>query len=167
MLFLVDGYNVTMADPTTCQLDKESQREALVRRLAARSRSLLGAGQVVVVFDARQQLGCTSEKVGPVTVVFAADADTEIVRRSAAAREQVTVVSNDRRLAARISQDVGRTVVYRKASVCFEQAPGTVGRKSRARTGGPDDDRPPDADTITRDLEAIWLPKTTSEEESE
>lgn len=167
MLFLIDGYNVTMADPATSQLDKEAQRDALVRRLAVRSRTLLGAGQVVVVFDARQQLGCTSDTVGVIQVVFASDADTEIVRRCAAARDQVTVVSNDRRLAARISQDVGRTVVYRESSAIFEQAQGTVGRKARSAKRASDDDRPREADSITRDLEAIWLQDETNERESE
>lgn len=157
MLFLVDGYNVTMADPATRGLDKERQRDDLVRRLSTRSRLLLGTGDVVVVFDARGQLGLATEKVGGVLVVFAPDADTEIVRRASMARGQVTVVSNDRRLTARISQDVGRQVVYREASVAFHAAAPdrTTGR--RIDSGAHDEPAPRGAADITRELEAIWL----------
>jgi len=40
MLFLVDGYNVTMADPATRDLGKEAMRDALAARLATRGASL-------------------------------------------------------------------------------------------------------------------------------
>lgn len=175
MLFLVDGYNVTMRDPATCALAKEQQRDALVRRLACRSREMLGRGEVVVVFDARGQLGVSAEAVSGVKVVYAPDADTEIVARCSAARGEVTVVSSDKRLSARISQDVARRVVYREASACFEEAGrGELrkgDRRGAARRGerpqpGTDEGAPPRADEITRELEGIWLANEDRDRES-
>lgn len=167
MLFLVDGYNVTMTDPATASCDKEQQRDALIRRLATRSKTLLGTGEVVVVFDARGQLGRSSEKTAGVRVVFAPDADSEIVRRCLAARGQVTVVTSDKRLTARISQDVGRHVVYRESSACFEGAQPASRRAAVGRKRPTDEDRPPHADDITRELEDIWLQGETEEKRTE
>lgn len=157
MLFLIDGYNVAMADPETRELAKEPMREALVGRLARGAAGLLGKGSVVVVFDAREQLGHTAQTVGSVRVVYATDADTEIVRRAGAAREHVVVVSNDMRLRARLSQDVTRRVEYRDASTCFEGATpsrrGSSGSAVRRDSGLPND-----ADAITAELKKLWLP---------
>jgi predicted RNA-binding protein with PIN domain len=157
MLFLVDGYNVAMADPNTRELAKEPMRAALVGRLARGAVGLLGKGSVVVVFDAREQLGHTAETIGPVRVVYATDADTEIVRRAAAAKEHVVVVSNDMRLRARLSQDVARRVEYRDASTCFEGAEPSRRGLKRAATSR-DIDLPSDADRITAELKKLWLP---------
>jgi len=55
MRFLVDGYNVTLSDPATKDLTLEEQREALVARLAARRRDLLGDGEVTVVSRCRRR----------------------------------------------------------------------------------------------------------------
>lgn len=156
MVFLVDGYNVAMADPDTRDMDKERMRSDLVARLATRGRGLLGAGRVVVVFDAREQYGLSAEVVAGVHVVYAADADSEIVRRAAAASEQVVVVTNDMRLRARLSQDVGRHVEYRDASSCFAAASPRVGKRARggiARETG----LPKGANDITEELKKLWL----------
>lgn len=164
MLFLIDGYNVTMTDPATSGLSKEQQREALVRRLSSHGRALLGKGEVVVVFDAHGQLGTASERIAGISVVFAPDADTEIVRRCAV-KGEITVISSDKRLQARISQDVGRRVVYREASTCFES--GSRRPRASAPSGSAPDDRPAaHADEITRELERLWLPGTDEEESS-
>ena len=168
MLFLIDGYNVTMRAGSGQAGSKESQRDELVRTLSARGRHLLGSGDIVCVFDARESLGRASERVGPVRVAFAPDADTEIVRRASAHKGQVTVVTDDMRLRARLSQDVGRHVRFRDTAAL--EAPdekpkrGIFGRGSgkaaRGGTGGPAD---PDrlsrkhADAITAELAREWL----------
>ncbi len=156
MLFLVDGYNVTMADPATRDLGKEAMRDALAARLATRGTSLLGAGVIVVVFDARDTLGVSSDTVGPVKIAYAADADTEIVRRAAAAHEQVVVVTNDMRLRARTSQDVVRRVEYRDAAVCFDGAEGQRGGTKRGRIDR-ESGLPKGANDITSELKKLWL----------
>lgn len=156
MVFLVDGYNVAMADPDTRDLDKERMRSELVARLGARGRGLLGSGRIVVVFDARGQYGLSTEVLAGVNVVYAADADTEIVRRADAAREQVVVVTNDMRLRARVSQDVGRQVEYRDASSCFASA--TVPARKDARGGiARETGLPKGANDITEELKKLWL----------
>lgn len=157
MLFLVDGYNVTMRDPATAGLSKERQREALVGRLARESAAMLGRGTVVVVFDARGQLGSSTESVAGVRVVYAPDADSEIVRRAEASGGEVTVVSSDKRLSARISQDVRRRVVYRDASACFEGARKARWRGRESAEPCVGEAAPPRADEITRELEGLWL----------
>ena len=80
MLFLVDGYNVTRADDVTRHLLPDDQRLALMRRLAARGRGLLGAGRIVVVWDRGHHAG--DEDTGAVEAVFSLDeiADDVIVR---------------------------------------------------------------------------------------
>lgn len=156
MIFLIDGYNVTMNDSATRGAEKEAQRDALVSRLRARGRELLGAGRITVVFDARESLGALAEDAGGVSVVYAPDADTEIVRRCAAAGEGVVVVTDDMRLRARISQDVGRRVEYRGASVVFDAAGrGQVRRRGAgiARETG----LPSGANEITEELKRLWL----------
>lgn len=159
MLFLVDGYNVVMKDPTTAGLDKEAQRDALVTRLGTSARRVLGAGDVVVVFDARMQLGTTAEKIAGLTVVYAADADDEIVRRAARATGQVVVVTNDMRLRARLSQDVSRRIEYRESDTVF--ASSTHGQRRPTGSGeAPDRELPmADADDITKELEKLWIPE--------
>ena len=46
MRFIVDGYNVTMADDATRPLPRADQRDALVARIAVRGEDLLGPGEV-------------------------------------------------------------------------------------------------------------------------
>ena len=157
MLFLVDGYNVTMRDPGASVLSKEGQRDALVARLNASGKSVLGTGTIVVVFDARGNLGASSEAVGAVKVVYAADADDEIVRRAAAAKGQVTVVTDDMRLRARLSQDVGRHTAFRDAAVCFRAAAKPAGRPGGPQVAREDEGLPPGAKDITAELAELWL----------
>lgn len=154
MLFLVDGYNVTKSDPATRDLSLEQQRHALAARLAASAGSVLGRGRVVAVFDAREQLGLTDEVHRGVAMVYAPDADTEIVARCARAGRQVTVVTSDMRLRMRISQDVGRWVVYRDASVMFAGA--TVSAPPPSARPAGDAGTPAHADEITKELEELW-----------
>jgi len=158
MLLLVDGYNVTMRDPEISGLSKEGQRESLLARLRIHGSALAPKGSVVVVFDARGELGHVAEPdLGAVRAVYAPDADTEIVRRCSAATGQVVVATDDMRLRARISQDVGRHVRFRSASELFGEA-----LKERSRSHS--DDRiardaglPKGANEITAELKKLWL----------
>ena len=156
MLLLVDGYNVTMRDDATKALSKEQQRESLIARLAAHSRELAHGGKIVAVFDAHAQLGSSTENRGAVTVAYAADADTEIVRRAEKASGQVTVATDDLRLRARISQDVGRHVRFIDGVSLSQAGVGTTGK----RKGGyvrRDAGLPAGANEITQELKELWL----------
>jgi len=167
MLFLIDGYNVTMRPGTGFRGSKEAQRDALVRELIVHGRRLLGAGDIVCVFDARESFGRSTERVGPVGIAFATDADAEIVRRAALARGQVTVVTDDMRLRARIAQDVGRHIRFRDTTVVSEGRPSvdSKGRgRDRGRGAGSGRDAREDgrvtrrqADQITAELAREWL----------
>ncbi len=157
MLLLVDGYNVTMRDPATSGRSKEAQRDELLTRLRVHARRLAPGGTVVVVFDAHRALGHSSETNGPVKVVYAEVADDEIVRRSRAASGRVVVVTDDLRMRARISQDVGRHVEYRGGSSVFAAtlaaASAAQGKSRVAR----DEGLPPGANGITEELKGLWL----------
>jgi len=172
MLFLIDGYNVTMRAGSGQPGSKESQRDALVRTLNTRGKRLLGSGDIVCVFDARESLGRSSERIGSVRVAFAPDADTEIVRRASAHKGQVTVVTDDLRLRARLSQDVGRHVRFRDTAVLdaavdvpaeapkrglFGRAGGKGRRGAGARQSDADRLSSKDAAAITAELEREWL----------
>lgn len=168
MLFLIDGYNVTMRAGSGQSGSKESQRDELVRTLNALGRRLLGSGDIVCVFDARESLGRASERVGSVRVVFAPDADTEIVRRASAHKGQITVVTDDMRLRARLSQDVGRHVRFRDTATLdapieaptrglFGRGGGKARRGSDAQPTDADKLPPGDAAAITAELEREWL----------
>lgn len=158
MLLLVDGYNVTMRDPHTASLTKQSQRASLVDRVRFAARTLAPRGSIVVVFDAREGLGISTEEAPPVKVVYAADADDEIVRRCSAAKGQITVVTDDMRLRARISQDVGRHVSFRSAEDLTTDGlkAARTAPKSRAEVAR-EDDLPHDAQAITDELKGLWL----------
>jgi len=154
MLVLVDGYNVTMRDPALAGRSKQGQRDALTERLRALSGRLARRGRVVVVFDARESLGASAESHGSVRVVYATDADSEIVRRAAAATGQVVVYTDDLRLRARLSQDVGRHLEYRDVSALFTGA----GRGAADRLPHAGEERlPKGAKDITAELEELWL----------
>lgn len=161
MLVLVDGYNVTMRDPALAGRSKEIQRDALVEHLRRAATSIAGrGGRVVVVFDAHAALGSSSESSGPLTVVYAASADDEIVRRAEGAGQSVAVYTDDLRLRMRISQDVGRHVEYRDVASLMTRT--AAGRPSGAdgRSRGPEADKglPRSArDDITAELEGLWL----------
>lgn len=131
MLVLVDGYNVTMADPALQRFSKEAQRDALCARLRVLAPVIAPKGRVIVVFDAHISPITTAEDAGGLKVLYADSADAEIVKQCAAARGNVTVYTNDMRLRARISQDVGRRIKYSDASPLF------VGNSSGAAGDGP------------------------------
>lgn len=157
MLLLVDGYNVTMRDPATSGRSKEGQREELLARLRVHARRIAPGGMVVVVFDAHSALGRSSDSVGAVKAVYASDADDEIVRRCGGASGRVVVVTDDLRLRARISQDVGRHIEYRDGSSVSAEtiagAPGSTREVPIVREAG----LPPGANKITQELKELWL----------
>lgn len=154
MRFLVDGYNVTMADDATRRLPKAEQRLALVRRLATRGGDLLGRGAVTVVFDgdpdvSAPAVGCT------VDVRFAKgeSADDVIVRLAAAERGEVVLVSSDRHLTERVLAVAAGRASARSASALFEEA-----RPARRRRGTPRDTGiPTGGNRITEELKKVWL----------
>lgn len=152
MRFLVDGYNVTRSDPATKELTLEQQREALVGRLAARRRDLLGDGEVTVVFDGVAG-GCGGTGRGAVEVRYARSPESadDLIARLAA-RGGVTVVTSDGGLARRV-KSTGAAVV--PSATCFEGARGRRRRGGRypASTAG----LPAGANEITRELKDLWL----------
>jgi len=152
MRFLIDGYNVTCADPRTRDLAPEEQRDALVRRLAARGADLLGRGPITVVFDGVAG-GTGQAGQGQVSVRYARSpesADDLIVKL--AALGGTTVVTDDRELAGRVRV---RGAEVLASAVCFEQASArkVSGRRYRAASAG----LPPGAHEITRELKDLWL----------
>lgn len=155
MLVLVDGYNVTMRDAATCTLSKEGQREALLARMRARAHEIAPSGRVIVVFDAKAELGHSSQGGALVSAVYASVADDEIVRRCSAVSGRIVVITDDLRLRARISQDVGRHVEFRDGSTLHEGAMRRAPRSDRpvARESG----LPPGANKITEELKKLWL----------
>lgn len=157
MLLLVDGYNVTMRDPATSGRSKESQREQLLARLGVHARQLAPGGAVVVVFDAHGSLGRSSEAVGAVKAVYADVADDEIVRRCCGATGRVVVVTDDLRMRARISQDVGRHVEYRDGSSVYAETIGGASRSSGTTPMARETGLPPGANKITEELKGLWL----------
>ena len=162
MLFLVDGYNVTKADPVTRELSLATQRDALVARLRARGRDLLGAGSIVVVFDGDAGQAARQPDTYPVKVEFSRgqSADDAIVGvASRSPREQVCLVTSDRGLADRVRAHLGARLDVRERQVLFEAAR----RQSRPRRSGADvaeeAGTPPGANRITEDLKKLWLDK--------
>jgi len=157
MLLLVDGYNVTMRDPATSGRSKEGQRDDLLARLRVHSGRLAAGGRIVVVFDAHAALGRSSSPDSTVREVYATDADDEIVRRCAAANGKIVVVTDDLRLRARISQDIGRQVEYRDASSVFAETLTASSRTSSRRPIARDVGLPSGANAITAELKDLWL----------
>jgi hypothetical protein len=158
MRYLIDGYNVTMADDATRRLDRDSMRLALVRRLSVRGRELLGdASPVTVVFDGGVLR--EDEVHGTLRVRFSGDesADDVIVRMAIAERGDVVVVTSDRELGSRIREHAGRSVDVRPVSSVFETASPVRPRRPPRRH--PHGGLPSGHETITRELEEIWLPK--------
>lgn len=156
MRFIVDGYNVAMADPATAGLPAEEQRAALVRRLAARGQALLGCGAILVVFDGVSD-GCDAA-AGAVQVRFSGGvAADEVIL--ALAGPGVTVVTSDRGLQARAE---GKGAQVLPASAAFEAAQVKKARPRRypASTVG----LPKGANLITEEMKRIWLADDGSEE---
>jgi predicted RNA-binding protein with PIN domain len=156
MLFLVDGYNVTRADEATRHLLPNDMRLALMRRLAARGRGLLGAGRIVVVWDKGHNAG--DEDIGGVEAVFSLDgiADDLIVRMAETAAGPVTIVTADRELKSRVRERRGRSTVILPTSTLFESAEQTHAKRRPAQRetyGG----LPKGHALITKELEDVWL----------
>jgi predicted RNA-binding protein with PIN domain len=157
MRYLIDGYNVTMADDATMRLDRDAQRLSLVRRIGARGRELLGAGPATVVFDGgvlRQD-----EIHGDVSVRFSGDesADDVIVRIAVAEHGDVVVVTSDRELRSRVREHAGRGIEVRGVSSVFEDAK-PLRRRAPAKSH-PHGGLPAGHEGITREMEAIWIPE--------
>lgn len=158
MLFLVDGYNVTRADEATRRLLPNDMRLALMRRLAARGRGLLGAGRIVVVWDKGHRAG--DEDIGGVEAVFSLDgiADDVIVRMAENEPGPVTIVTADRELKSRVRERKGRATAILPVATLFESAEQAHAKRRPARReahGG----LPAGHAAITRELEDVWLPK--------
>ncbi len=161
MRFLVDGYNVTMADDATRRLPPEDQRLALVRRLAARGRELLGSGRITVVFDKGH--AADDPEVHGVEVIFSRDrtADDVIADLAEAEAGEVAVVTSDRELRSRVRERAGRRTKVLPSSTLWDSATATKVRR-RPRRQHPHGGLPAGHEKITRELEAQWL---TGEEE--
>ncbi len=168
MLFLVDGYNVTMGDPATAGLSLEAQRDELVARLRARGEQVLGRGSIIVVFDGEIGVapgGLPRSATHPVEVVYSrgVTADDAIVQRASRERGQVCLVSSDRGLADRVRAAHGRGTEVRPRESVYDAA---VGR-TRPRQRGPEREvgLPPGSNKITEELKGLWLEEEETEEE--
>lgn len=155
MLILVDGYNVTRADDATRRMHPDDQRAALMRRLAARGRGLVGAGRIVVVWD-KGHLAGDRDVVG-VEAVYSFDrtADDVIVEMAERHSGPLTVVTSDRELRSRVRERAGRSTEVLRCSTLFESAPQT--RARRPARGDTRDGLPEGHTEITRELEGVWL----------
>jgi hypothetical protein len=155
MLYLVDGYNVTRADDATRRAHPDEQRLALMRRLAARGRDLLGSDDILVVWDKGPH---DDSAVGPVRQVFSLHetADDVIVRIAEQHAGRVGVVTSDRELKDRVRTVAGARTPLLGCSALFEEA------RPRRRTGTPrprrdaDDGLPEGHASITAELEVVW-----------
>jgi predicted RNA-binding protein with PIN domain len=154
MRFLVDGYNVTMADDATRRLPKAEQRDALVRRIATRGRELLGNGEVTIVFDGDVDVAAReSHRAVDVRFAKGETADDVIVRLAAAEPGKVLLVSSDRLLRDRVLSVAAGRAEFVGASHLFEER-----RPSRKRKGVPRDaGLPRGANKVTEELKKLWL----------
>jgi len=161
MLFLVDGYNVTRADDATRRLLPDDQRLALMRRLAARGRGLLGAGRIVVVWDKGFNAG--DESLHGVEAVFSLGeiADDVIVRMAEHESGPVTIVTADRELKSRVREHKGRSTVTLPVATLFEDAEQTKAKR-RTPARHPHGGLPRGHADITKELSDVWLPKGDS-----
>ncbi len=153
MRFIVDGHNVTMRDPATRSLSTEDQRDALVRRLAVRGRELLGTGAITVVFDGRT--ADAPHTSGALEVRFSAEESADdVIVRLATGVEGVTVVTDDRGLAVRVTSANERARVL-GCETLFEAARPKRGGRGRypATSAG----LPKGANKVTEELKKLWL----------
>ncbi len=162
MLFIVDGYNVTKGDPASRSLSLEGQRDALVGRLRVRGQQLLGRGRIVVVFDGDAGMAQAASARGsshPVEVVYSrgVSADDTIVALAVTeAASGVCIVTSDRGLVDRASEQIRSRVDVRPRETVYEAA---AGRPRRAGRGGVARDVgiPRGGNKITEELKDIWL----------
>ncbi|TLM66245.1 MAG: hypothetical protein FDZ70_10585, partial [Actinobacteria bacterium] len=140
MLFLIDGYNVTLADPATRARHGDDQRLALLRRLGVCGREMLGAGRIVVVFDGGHLASDPVPAGVEVRYSLDREADQVIVDLTRdAPRGGVTLVTNDRGLADRVRAEAGASTRVLPSSTLFEGAPQPHRRRpGRAGGGGAD-----------------------------
>lgn len=157
MRFLIDGYNVTMADDATRRLPKDRQRLELAQRLSARGAELLGTGELTVVFDGRSEHAGNEVAVGPVEVRFSRDepADEVIVRIAAEEPGPIVLVSSDRHLGERVRAVATGRVEVRGCSTLFEAARGK--RRPAGKVQASTEGLPKGANRITEELKKLWL----------
>ncbi len=181
MRYLIDGYNVTMADSRLRPLSREGQREGLAGRVSTRGDELLGPGPKTIVFDGRPG-GGPDEWIAGVPVRYArqGSADDLIVRMAEEAEGPLTVVSSDRGLRDRVRARAEAPVDFLGASALFVEgsrdgggAPGSTVRGGPGREGAKGDGRrprrrgrgmggstvgiPKGANRITEELKKVWL----------
>ncbi|MEN6430180.1 MAG: NYN domain-containing protein [Coriobacteriales bacterium] len=156
MRYLIDGYNVTMSDPATAHLDVGEQRAALVRRIAVRGSALLGSGTITVVFDGYTD--GAAEQVGLVGVRFSAQESADDVIARLGMGPDVTVVTSDSELAARVRLSGAHV---HPSSRVFEQA--APRRKPHGRYPAASAGLPKGANRISEELKRIWLPDDKEE----
>jgi predicted RNA-binding protein with PIN domain len=168
VLYLIDGYNVTRSDPATRRLDLESQRDALVRRLGARGRELLGPGHIVVVFDGVGHHGDCSAP-GAVEVRYSRSgesADDVIVDMASRAGDGVTIVSSDRGLAerAQVHGIAGSAKIWPRERVFEDAVASRVRSGDKRGLGGSTLGLPKGANRITQELKGLWLDEDSGSE---
>lgn len=159
MRYLVDGYNVTMADDATRRLPREDQRDALVRRLSVRGEDLPAAGRITVVFDGHWGTGAASG-TGRVEVKFSTGetADDVIVRLAGSSEDALVVVTSDRALRDRVREVASVSVEFRGCSALFESTLARVPRRrAKGRFPAATAGLPDGANRITEELKGIWL----------
>ena len=101
-MLVIDAANVVGSRPTGWWRDRPGAARALV----ARVRATVAAGRldapVTVVLEGQARDGADEEDLGGVRVVHATGEGDDTIARVAAERTQVTVVTADRGLAARV-----------------------------------------------------------------
>lgn len=159
MLHLIDGYNITRADPATRDLSLEDQREALVTRLRTRGRDMLGAGRIVVVFDGAGGTGASRVEGTPVEVRFSRDqsADDLIVGIARSSRGAIRLVTSDNALCDRVRGEAPGTVTVEPRQTLFHAAGRGSKRRGGARYPASTVGLPKGANTITEELKKLWL----------
>lgn len=169
MRIFVDGHNAIFACAELKHLSGQDQRNHLIDVLRATGQNRLGHGKITVVFDAPDSVMTSHDSVGGLAVVYAPVADDAIVSMVQKAGGQCTVVTNDMRMRARISQDVGRHVRYLDTAVIFT-ARAEKGHRAAARNAsgasaqvGADDKRLPSKSQrdITAELMELWVDEDT------
>jgi predicted RNA-binding protein with PIN domain len=158
MLSLVDGYNVTKADPATRNLSLEEQRGALLDRLRVRGQDLLGTGRIVVVFDGPTGAAGSAGREGGVEIRFSREgsADDTIVELAQSVAEKVLLVTSDSELAERVRVHASAGCEVRPRESLFEAARRTKSGRARRYPAG-SVGIPAGGNSITAELKKLWL----------